>query len=43
MPPSTGNKNIGVSNDQWYEVPANYFKGLADNDQAYTLVTFKVI
>ena len=29
--PGTGNKNIGASNDQWYEVHANYFKGLADN------------
>ena len=28
--PGTGNKNIGASNDQWYEVHANFFKGLAD-------------
>ena len=29
--PGTGNKNLGIVTDKWYEVHANYFKGLADS------------
>lgn len=29
--PGVGNKNLGLTTDKWYEVHANYFKGLADN------------
>ena len=29
--PGTGNKNLGDATNKWYEVHANYFKGLADN------------
>jgi len=29
--PGSGNKNLGITTDKWYEVHANYFKGLADN------------
>ena len=28
--PGVGNKNLGMVTDKWYEVHANYFKGLAD-------------
>jgi hypothetical protein len=28
--PGVGNKNLGLVTDKWYEVHANYFKGLAD-------------
>ena len=29
--PGTGNKSLGIVTDKWYEVHANYFKGLADS------------
>jgi len=29
--PGAGNKNLGIVTDKWYEVHANYFKGLADS------------
>ena len=32
--PGTGNKNIGASNDQWYEVHATSFKGNSDTATA---------
>jgi hypothetical protein len=28
--PGTGNKNLGIVTDKWYEVHANFFKGVAD-------------
>ena len=29
--PGAGNKNLGIVTDKWYEVHANYFKGVADS------------
>ena len=34
--PGSGNKNLGILTDKWYEVHANYFKGLADYSEQIT-------
>ena len=31
MMPGAGNRNLGLVTDKWYEIHANFFKGLADN------------